>query len=393
MTATTPSTRPTSMAALLAITALASFGTGVVWNGLAFVTRENYGFGEVENLLLAVFNGAVYVAAAFASGPLTRRLASRLSPRGVVVSTLAIQAACCPLPMMLEGAWSIWPVTAVLSAASALLWPLVESFLAAGRHGRAMRRAIGWWNLVWMTAVTVAMLSMGPLLAAGRAEWILALLGVMLMVAALIALLLPPAPAHHDEEASRGHLTDEYPRLLASSRVLLPLGYVLVGAISPLMPYLLEDLDASLGAQAPITSLWLFARVATVLLLWRTHFWHGRWSTLLLAGLLMVGGFGGMVLANSLLAIEVGLVAFGIGQGIVYYAALYYAMAVGRGGVDAGGTHEGLIGLGYGVGPGAALLGLLAGGGPGIVAAVWAIVAIAVVPAALPRFASRRPRA
>ena len=37
--------------------------------------------------------------------------------------------------------------------------------------------------------------------------------------------------------------------------------------------------------------------------------------------------------------VSLGLVAFGLGQGIVYYAALYYAMAVGRAGVDIGASR------------------------------------------------------
>jgi uncharacterized membrane protein len=49
--------------------------------------------------------------------------------------------------------------------------------------------------------------------------------------------------------------------------------------------------------------------------------------------------------------IFLGLSMFGVGMGIVYYAALYYAMAVGRAEVNAGGIHEALIGGGYMVGP------------------------------------------
>ena len=47
----------------------------------------------------------------------------------------------------------------------------------------------------------------------------------------------------------------------------------------------------------------------------------------------------------------VGLILFGSGMGVTYYAAIYYALAVGRAEVEAGGTHEALIGGGYMVGP------------------------------------------
>lgn len=371
-------------APLLVVTVLASFGTGVVWNGLAFVTRDQYGFGEVENLLLAVFNGAAYVAAAFASGPLIRRVERLATPRTVLVGMLAIQAICCPLPVLVESPWLIWIVGAMLSASAAVQWPIVESFLSAGRDERSMREAIGWWNVAWMGAVAAAILGMAPLLASGRPSWTFLGLAILFTAAAAVASLLPKAPADHADVAHPQHASDRYRRLLASSRVLLPLSYVLVGAISPLMPYLLSDLDAPLGWQTPTTSVWLLARIGIVVLLWRTHSWHGRASTLLLAASAMIGGFATMVLAGSMPTMILGLAAFGLGQGVVYYAALYYAMAVGHAEVDAGGTHEGLIGAGYAVGPGVALLGSLAAGGAGIVAATWAVVAVAAVPAFRP---------
>ena len=52
-----------------------------------------------------------------------------------------------------------------------------------------------------------------------------------------------------------------------------------------------------------------------------------------------------------------GLVALGIGMATIYSGALYYALVVGQAEVEAGGTHEALIGVGYTVGP---LCGLLA---------------------------------
>jgi MFS family permease len=384
---------PASAAVLMAITFLASFGTGVVWNGLAFITRDRYGYGEGENLLLALSNGAFYVAMAFAAGPIVRRLGRRISARGVVLATLLLQAACCPIPMLVDHPIAIWPVGAIISGASALMWPLVESYLAAGRHGRSMRQTIGWWNLVWMTAVTLSILLMGPFLATGRPEWILAALGVLFLLAALFTVGLPTRPGDHPHETVGGHVTPRYPSLLASVRVLLPLSYVLVGAISPLIPFLLDGLGTAIALQTPIASVWLLARVAAVAVLWRTHFWHGRWSTLLVASLLLVGGFAAMVLATSIVGMVAGLAAFGVGQGVVYYTALYYAMAVGRAEVDAGGTHEALIGLGYGIGPALAFGGAAIAGPAGIVGAIWLCVGVASIPAALPWWRERRPRA
>jgi MFS family permease len=54
-----------------------------------------------------------------------------------------------------------------------------------------------------------------------------------------------------------------------------------------------------------------------------------------------------------------GLAVFGVGMGIVYSGAIYYAMEVGSAQVEAGGTHEALIGVGYTLGPALALVAAL----------------------------------
>jgi hypothetical protein len=52
-----------------------------------------------------------------------------------------------------------------------------------------------------------------------------------------------------------------------------------------------------------------------------------------------------------------GEVLFGTAAGVIYYASLYYALVVKNASVDAGGAHEGLIGLGFAIGPIAGLVG------------------------------------
>jgi hypothetical protein len=58
-----------------------------------------------------------------------------------------------------------------------------------------------------------------------------------------------------------------------------------------------------------------------------------------------------------------GLVALGLGQGAIYYSAIYYGLAVGAAEVEAGGIHEALVGMGYFIGPGIGLLSFAAGAG------------------------------
>jgi hypothetical protein len=63
---------------------------------------------------------------------------------------------------------------------------------------------------------------------------------------------------------------------------------------------------------------------------------------------------------------------------MIYYAALFYGMAVGGGEVEAGGKHEAVIGLGYLGGPVLALGGYWLGTGPlPVLAGVVALVLLA----------------
>jgi hypothetical protein len=144
-----------------------------------------------------------------------------------------------------------------------------------------------------------------------------------------------------------------------------------------------------MGARTPLASLWMFARMATVVALAFLPFWHGRWSAIGMGVALLAGGFAAMVLATNAATMAAGLVAFGAGHGVLYYAGLYYAMAVGGAEVDAGGVFEALIGVGYVIGP---LAGLAAGGSAStLVLAVWGIAATGMLPAAWAWRRSTRP--
>src|SRR5207249_9976892 len=83
------------------------------------------------------------------------------------------------------------------------------------------------------------------------------------------------------------------------------------------------------------------------------------------AVVLLLGGFAAAVLAPRLREAGVpvmvlGLAAFGAGMAAIYTGSLYYAMEVERADVEAGSTHEALIGVGYSGGPACGLLALLA---------------------------------
>ena len=64
----------TPLLAVCAVTFLASIGTGVVWNGISFIAKHDYGFTQSQTLMLYAVMGVTYVAGALPTGAVLRAL-------------------------------------------------------------------------------------------------------------------------------------------------------------------------------------------------------------------------------------------------------------------------------------------------------------------------------
>ena len=199
------------------------------------------------------------------------------------------------------------------------------------------------------------MIAMAPLMEA-NASMVIVGLGGMFGIATFVLILFPKSPAIHDIDSSSKVVPESYKNLLLGARVLLPLSYVINGTLAPLLPYVLTNLSIETFWQTPAVATWMLARVGVTAIMWRSEGWHGKWSILWMAIIAMAVGFTFIFAASGLAMLFMGLIMFGSGMGVTYYAGLYYAMAVGRARFDAAGTHEALIGTGYAVGPLAGLI-------------------------------------
>jgi MFS family permease len=355
-------TEPTPGLPIGLLTFLLSLGTGVLWNALFFIAKSQYGFDEQKSLWLAFANGVLYTVVAFNAGRTVRALERRLSPRATLGALLLVQAALAPL-VLIPSELVLWITAITMTGFGALQWPIVQHYLVSGRHGPEMRNAIGWWNASWMASTAVGLAAAGPLEKYGLAAWAIpAMLPVNLLAFACLA-WFPAHPPAHDAEQHARHVPSSYRPLLRASRVLHPLGYLVIGALAPILPYLFTNLNTSDALHAPIGSTWHVARLVAVVILWKTAFWHGRGATLVVAGGLLSLGFATAVAAPSEAILMAGLVAVGLGQGTIYYNAIYYGLAIGAAEVDAGGIHEALVGAGYFMGPAIGLAAFAAGAG------------------------------
>jgi hypothetical protein len=388
--------RPTSLFVLLLVTFLGSVSSGIFWAGIFFVTAAHYRFSPSRNLLLAAAMGAVYALGARYSGALLRALERRMSPRAVLAATLSSWglAALAPLAFR-ESEAVLWGCALVGATASAITWPIVEAYLGAGRHGPQMRSAIGWFNVTWTPATAVPLLVMQWI---ARTDLLLTIaLSALVNVGALLALAaLPARPGAHPPDEAAAQVGPEYPWLLRSASWLLPLSYVMSATLSPVLPHRLAAVGHGGLPASVVAATWMLARFLVLALMWRVAFWHGRWGTLVAAAAALAGGLATTLLATSLPTLIAGLLLFGTGMGLTYYAALYYALAVGHAAVDAGGSFEALIGAGYCVGP---LLGIAGhatagptGAGAATVIFVAIVTALAGALAVRPYLAARRRR-
>jgi hypothetical protein len=389
--------RPAPLPALLGITFLGSVSGGAFWAGTFFVTAQHYAFSATRNLVLAGAMGGAYALAARGTGTLLRRLerwgGPRITPRAVLAATLIVWGIAAMGPLAFRAEAALWGAALVGSAASAVTWPIVESYLGAGRHGARMRSAIGWFNVTWTPAVAVPLLLL-PLFAKANVLWTIGVCGITNAGALLLVLPLPARPGAHAPEAAHAAVGPEYPWLSRSASWLLPLSYVMSSTLAPVLPHRLAAVGVGVLPESVVADTWLVARFLTLAVMWRVGFWHGRWGTLALAGLALVGGLALTLLAPTFGGVVLGLLLFGAGMGLTYYAALYYALAVGHAAVDAGGTFEALIGLGYCVGPALGLVGHTLGGGPhgGTVALTSAAALLASAAALRPYLEARRRR-
>lgn len=380
---------PASLGAVLVITFLNSIGTGLVNNGIYFLTDAGYGFSKGENLLFGVGLGVSYILGALAAGPgvrMVRRRLTRSSFRRIHAAVILLMAALCLIPPLLRignvPTGSTLAVVGIIGMAlcysplSGILWPMVESYLSGGRRGERLRSSLGIWSVTWSSAVAVAYLMMAGVIKLAEAtpdhpplfriEYAFLILAAIQLASLPAVLRLPPEPAPHQPEHHEPH-PPVYTQLLIVFRILLPLAYVLTSALGPLLPNLVNRIGITKAIGPIVGSAWLFPRAISFLVYQKWHGWHGKWSMAIAGILLLIVGFAATVLAPLVpsqglaqLTAVLGLVTFGIAMATIYVAAIYYAMEVGQAEVDAGGTHEALVGTGYAIGPLCGLAGVWA---------------------------------
>ena len=358
----------------LVLTWLNIYAVAYYFNYLFFHLRQDFGFGNRENLLFAALNGLIYVPASWYGGKFTQRHGSFAALKVGLTSMAALLG----LGACLQGLAAQTSIMVLWTIAICFTWVPLET-LASEKETRAgLAHMVGIYNVVWSSGAAVAYFTGGLLQQAlGKASlyWLPALLhGVQLV---LLLWLERKSSAVKDVEPNAANsITSEtnspepdfaqHHISAATAKSFLrmawlanPFAYVAMSTVIPLVPDLASRLGLSTAMAGFVASVWMFARLFAFAVLWCWTAWHYRFGWLLASYVVMVASFMALLLGPNLAVIVVAQIAFGLAVGLIYYSSLFYAMDVGgetQG--EHGGIHEALIGIGIFGGPAAGSMAL-----------------------------------
>ena len=299
------------------LTAVNAFATSYYFNYLFFYLQKQFGFGNLGNLTFSALNGFVYIFASLYGGRFAQSRGYFLALNlgfigmvGVLLAGLFLPTVPGQLLVLL-----LWTVSVCFT------WPTLEALVCEGEDLQGMPRMVGLYNIVWASGAALAFFSggaMAQVLGWKSLFWLpailhLAQLGLALWLEKKHGPAKAPAgsPLPSEGREIRGEGSAEgggTPAPLARSFLRLawvanPLAYMAINTALPLIPYVAQRLELSPMFAGFFCSAWMFARLATFLLLRRWTGWHYRLDWLLWSYLLLIVSFAGLLLAPFLWAV------------------------------------------------------------------------------------------
>jgi len=343
-----------------ALAALNTLATSYYFNYLFFFLRDQFGFGNRQNLWVSALHGFIYIFSAWQCGKFAERRGQLLSLKLGFAALAAVAIGGAVLP----GIAAQLAMVAVYSVVLLFTWPALESLVSERESRAGVQQMVGIYNCTWAGAAALAYFTGGKLydsLGKGAIFWLPAVLfAVQLLLAlwlekrhdqVLATTPLPPKETVRHSEAEAMHLPVNPQAFLKMAWLASPFAYIAINTLFAVMPGIAQKLGLSPTRVGLFCSVWLFGRLAAFAILWRWHGWHYRFRWLLGAFVMLIASFTAILLAHELWIVVVAQVALGLATGLIYYSSLYYAMDVGEAGSEHSGLHEAFIGVGIFFGP------------------------------------------
>jgi MFS family permease len=361
-------------------------------NFLFFYMKIEFGFGELQNLLLAALSGLVYIFAAWQGGAFAQRFGGiRSLYIGVVGMALSLIAG----GLFVHSAPAQVAVFAVWTASVCFIWPALEALISENA-GDKLPAFVGWYNVIWAGGGAIAYFTAGMLLDRFGMQSLFWL--PLALLPAPFALVVVAGRQERKEKnraaaipgPAFNHKPADSKRFLHMAWLANPLSYVAINTLIPLIPSIASKLGMSTATAGITCSVWMFARLAAFIFLSRWPGWHYRFSWLAGAFGLMVVCFAVLIFSPAIVLFAIAEIGFGTSVGLIYYSSLYYSMNASEQQGAHGGLHEAIIGAGLFVGPacGASTLYFLPAGSH---AGVWSVCGLLVMGFSGLLYMGRRP--
>jgi len=348
---------------LLIITFIESFATICVEKGIFFYAEDVLEFSKGWSLGVALAFGAAYVAGAWSSHAVARRIGEKR----LLIATVAGQLMVHVGLTLHAGAAAVFIGSALIGLLNGLKWPVIESYVTAGHGPTTVSRMLGRFNVTWASAVPVSVALAGTIIGAWP-RGLFALAGAINLVALVMIAALGESPEHMADDHPERPPAERLARMrtfIRSASWLLLASYSMWMIMSALLPHVFRSLGYGIQYKSLLSAPLEVVRVATFAALGTTVAWHGRRWPILASIIILPVGFVLVVTGLSTPVVVLGQLLFGAAMGAVYTAHLYYATVVENASVGAGGQHEGLIGLGFFTGPAVGLIGIALAGAVG----------------------------
>jgi predicted MFS family arabinose efflux permease len=374
--------RGNSKALFFVIEGVNGVATPYFLNYLFFLLRDRYGFGNLGNLATSALGGLVYALAAWLGGRFAQRFGYFTSLK-VGFGGMAIFLASALLVPSLP---TVLLAYVGCMAAVCFTWPALEALISDRVAEESLPKNIGIYNMVWAAGTALVYFVGGTLYETLGHDSILWL--PALVHGGLYLFILHLGPSRFDSESPSpvsvaSHRLDapatDQPvspaTFLRMAWLAIPFSYVAVTTVIAFIPSLAQRLGMSTTQAGLFCSIWMFARMATFVILWQWTGWHYRFRWLLGAFVGLIASFSLLLLSTNLAVLTVVQIIFGVAVGLIYYSSLFYSMDVGETKGEHGGLHEAMIGAGICLGPAVGAVSLiLAPGFPN--AAVYAVTAL-----------------
>jgi MFS family permease len=321
-------------------------------NFLFFYMKIRFGFGELENLLLAALNGLVYIVAAWKGGAFAQRHGYYFS----LYVGFSLFASAMAAGLFFHTAYAQVIIFALWSIAVCFIWPAIEAIVCEG-SGKKLPDMVGFYNITWAAGGAFAYFTAGILLErCGLQSLFWIPLGLIAIETVLLIIVRKAARPKQSSAGPAEIVTSEGRPADAKHFMHLawlanPLAYVAINTVIPLVPTLSAKLGLSTAAAGIVCSVWMFARLGAFVWLWRWTGWHYRFGWLAGAFGAMVACFVLIVVAGSVPLLLIAEIGFGLTTGLIYYSSLYYSMNASEEKGAHGGLHEAMIGAGLFLGP------------------------------------------